>query len=66
MEGDAVVVEGQEMGIGIGLGRRHMDHDGEIVVLEDSLVAHDDLAAAQFFIRCADEVDVDRQILQIL
>lgn len=66
VEGDAVVVEGQEMGIGIGPGRRHMDHDGEIIVLEDALVAHDDLAAAQFFVRCADEVDVDRQILQIL
>ena len=42
-----------------------MDHDGEIVILEDALVAHDDLAAAQFFVRRPDEVDVDRQIGQI-
>ena len=54
------------MGISIRFRRRNVNHDGEIVILEDALVTHDDFAAAKFFIRRTDEVDIDRQVSEIL
>ena len=53
------------MGIGIGLGRRYVDHDRQVIVMENAVLTHDDLAAAQFFIRRTDEIDVDGKVFQV-
>ena len=59
---DAIIIEGQKAGIGRRLTRRHMDHYGKIVVLENPLLAHGNFATPQFFIRRADDIDRDGQI----
>ena len=66
VKGNAIVIEGQKVRVGIGLGRRYMNHHRQVIIVKHALLTHDDLTTAQFFIGCTDEVDVNGKVLQVL